>query len=101
MTRKEGTMTEASVGQPRASLASAIEAAKFQQGPRCTVTLALRVMKPEDATDLREAMERKDLPASAISRALRDWTDRDGQPLDIGSHAIQRHRRGECACPLD
>jgi hypothetical protein len=61
-------------------------------GSGCGITNLLERLKPEDQTDLVQALENPGITTSAIHRALR----KNGHGLSV--HTVGRHRRKECSC---
>lgn len=69
------------------------EAVKVGAGPRCTVAKIRDAMTSKDQRELDEAIADNDIPGTVLSRVLK------GRGYNIGPTPIQRHRKGECACP--
>jgi hypothetical protein len=67
-------------------------------GTRCTVARILDGMSVEDAAALNHVIDRTDVYASQIARALVD----NGHAISAGmiSHHRRRKRGGGCTCPL-
>ena len=64
----------------------------IKKGPPCSVSLLLEDLNDEDRAAVIEAMADAKIPSTAIDRALLK------EGYRVGSHSLQRHRRGECAC---
>ena len=73
------------------SLLEEIAASTSAPGGVCTIGTTLRD-RPDIADDLRSALTNLDIPASAISLALK------GRGIAIGDYTVNRHRRGRCLC---
>lgn len=71
------------------------EAAKSRNQTQCKMGVAFAQMSPKDRADVEEALEDATIPATVINRVLRDA----GYDLDPKGESVQRHRRGDCACP--
>jgi hypothetical protein len=67
-------------------------------GTRCTVARLLDSMSAEEASALNHVIDRTDVYASQIARALTD----NGHTISAGmvSHHRRRRRGGGCTCPL-
>jgi hypothetical protein len=74
-------------------LADAIAANTMSHGPECRVAAVLGKLTKADQADLHAAVADISLPATAIGRGLRSLGH------TVSDSQLQRHRRGECACP--
>lgn len=63
-------------------------------GARCTVAVILDDLDDGDRASLVEALANRKLSVNVIYRALTETTGE--KPSRSG---IERHRRGDCACP--
>ena len=73
-------------------------ARRHSGGTRCTVARILDSMSAEEAAALHHVIDRTDVYASQIARALTD----NGHTISAGmvSHHRRRRRGGGCTCPL-
>ena len=73
-------------------------ARRHSGGTRCTVARLLDSMSAEEAAALAHVIDRTDVYASQIARALND----NGHTISSGmvSHHRRRRRGGGCTCPL-
>lgn len=76
------------------SLAALLEEARTQQSKAelCSVTQTLKSLSPADKAAFEEALADPTIYGTSISKVLKS------KGYDVGSSAIQRHRRGACAC---
>jgi uncharacterized membrane protein len=63
-----------------------------RKGPPCTVSLALEQLSPEETVVFHDAMRNPQQQGTRIAAELR----REG--YNVKDDALQRHRRGLCAC---
>lgn len=73
------------------SLLQAAQAFSVKAGPTCSIALLTR-SDPALGAELAEAMAAPQLTATAIHLALK------ARGVHVGANAIQRHKRGACAC---
>lgn len=75
------------------SLAERLQAPRGQGMP-CSVAVALRELPPEDAADLKDALNApwRIMGHAQIEAALAA----EGHPVGVG--AVGKHRRGSCRC---
>jgi hypothetical protein len=74
------------------SLLAEATALTTRKGGVCSVSLLEQTLDPATLAELREAMG-SPVETSALARAL------TARGHDIKATALQRHRRGDCACP--
>lgn len=67
--------------------------AAHRRGGRCSVSVAIDAMEGQDRKDLMAALADESIYGSTLSRVLKARGHR------VPPEAIQRHRRGACACP--
>ena len=61
-------------------------------GGTCTAGKLLEALTPADRADLEAALADRSIPATIIAKVLTETGHK------IGDDAVQRHRRGACAC---
>lgn len=75
------------------------KATSTKSGPTCTVALILAELDEADRTALREALENRRMPATAIAEALRNVG------IEVAAATLARHRNraraAGCRCPRD
>jgi hypothetical protein len=64
----------------------------IRKGPACSVQLLLADLDEDDRQVLTEALADTKIAGTAIARALLKEGHR------VGSHVLNRHRRGMCSC---
>lgn len=74
------------------SLLAEATALTTRKGGVCSVNLLEQTLEPALLAELREALDSQ-VETSALARAL------TARGHDIKATALQRHRRGDCACP--
>lgn len=76
------------------SLAALLEEARTKQSKSelCSVTQTLKLLSPTDRGAFEEALADPTIYGTSISKVLKT------KGFDVGAPAIQRHRRGACAC---
>jgi hypothetical protein len=75
------------------SLADALHREKqagTRRGPCCTLCQAIPTLDKADREGLLASLSDPAMTAAGISRALR------AEGIDIGTHTVLRHRKGEC-----
>lgn len=77
---------------PALSLSELVAKEVAPKGPPCSVGTARDVLGTELAAELDALLADLSLPATAIARALAQLGH------NIRADAMQRHRRGDCAC---
>ena len=69
---------------------------KRRPGGTCSVRIVLESVDNDDqATVLGWLRDRNGVSANAIANELQ------GHGHDIGTSAVERHRRGDCKCPIE
>lgn len=67
-------------------------APRLRKGPPCTVSVILDQLDSDDRDALQTALNDRLVGTATIFRVL------TGNGFQVGLNAVQRHRRGECAC---
>jgi hypothetical protein len=67
-------------------------AQRASNGTRCTVSKVREAMPEEDRAEYDEALNDPTIPATILSRVLRD------RGYEISGQPIARHRKGVCGC---
>lgn len=75
------------------SLLDEITASVSTRGPSCNVALVTPNLAADDRLDLERAIADRNIPATAIERALK------GRGVRLSDQSIARHRQGRCQCP--
>lgn len=63
-----------------------------KKGPDCGVSIVLARVDKADRDALLAFLADREVPATAISRALK------AEGHNVGHAAVQRHRKGQCRC---
>jgi hypothetical protein len=74
------------------SLLADATAMTTKKGGKCSVYVLLQTLEPGLLAELNEALDSR-VESTALSKAL------IARGYDIRREPLQRHRRGECACP--
>lgn len=68
------------------------EQQRQRPGLPCSVAAALEELGPDDAADLRKALDDTSIFGTVIAKVLED------RGLHVPENTVQRHRRGACVC---
>lgn len=75
------------------TLIDELRAASSRKGPACGVEIALSMMEPDLADEVRAALKDPLVAKSVLSR----WLRQHGH--NVAESTVQRHCGGRCACP--
>ncbi len=64
-----------------------------RQGPTCSIRLLLAAMDAEYRAEVEAAISDQTIRATVICEILKE------DSIDMRPEPLQRHRRGQCACP--
>ena len=68
------------------------EQQRQRPGLPCSVAAALEELDPEDAADLRRALDDPTIFGTVIAKVLEE------RGIHVPENTVQRHRRGACVC---
>lgn len=86
---------------PKLGLLQSLRQAQMEArspGPRCTVSLTIDKLNEADAADFVQALADESIRGSTIARHLAVLGIGPAEGKALREDAIQKHRRGACAC---